>query len=153
MFYKKTLQIFKISYRNNNKGFTLMEIMIVLVLLTGLVAFFLPGLTQQRDKGAVSTAKLTISRLVDAVETFYMDCSYYPSNAEGMEALVIAPQKCESWGPKPYLKNGKIPKDPWKNDFIYQYDESSGSFEIISLGKGGKPGGEDFAADISSKDL
>ena len=130
-----------------------MEIMIVLVLLVGLAAFFLPDITQQRDKGEVNTAILTISRLVDAVETFYMDCSYYPSNEEGLEALVIAPPKCESWGPKPYLKNGKIPKDPWKNDFIYQHDESTGSFEIISLGKGGKPGGEDFAADISSKNL
>ena len=153
MFYKKALQVFEVFYRGKNKGFTLMEIMIVLVLLVGLVAFFLPGITQQRDKGEVNTAKLTISRLVDALETFYMDCKYYPSTAEGLDALVIAPQKCESWGPKPYLKNGKILKDPWKNDFIYQYDESSSSFEIISLGKGGKPGGEDFAADISSNNL
>ena len=143
----------KIFYGVNNKGFSLMEILIALVLIVGVVATFLPNITQNRDKGQVNTAKLAITQLADTIETFYMDCNYYPSSAEGLQALVIAPQKCESWGPKPYLKNGKIPKDPWGNDFIYQYDESTGSFEIISLGKGGKVSGEDFAADISSNDL
>ena len=154
MFYKKTLQTLnEIFYRGNNKGFSLMEILIALVLIVGAVATFLPNIAQNRDKGDVSNAKITISRLVDAIETFYMDCSYYPSTTEGLSALIIAPQKCESWGPKPYLKNGKIPKDPWKQEFIYQYDEPTGSFEIISFGKGGKPGGKDFAADISSMNL
>ncbi len=139
-----------------DKGFSLMEILIALVLVVGVFATVFTNVMQNRDKGQVSQAKIIISRLVDALNTFYMDCSYYPSTAEGLEALVTAPQKCESWGPEPYLKNGKIPKDPWKNDFIYEYDDSSGSFEIISLGKGGKDGGEKPphpTADISSKDL
>lgn len=151
MFYKKAPQI--IFPTGNTKGFSLMEILIAIVLLVGVVATFVPNLMQEREKGFINTAKATISHLSDSIESFYLDCKYYPSTDEGLDALVIAPPKCESWGPKPYLKKGKIPKDPWGNDFIYQYDESSGDFEIISLGKGGKPGGEDFAADISSNDI
>ena len=108
----------------------------------------------RQRKSQVDQAKISISRLVDAINTFALDCSYYPSNAEGLEALVTRQEKCEKWGPEPYLKNGKLPKDPWKNDFIYRHDESATPpFEIISLGKGGVEGGEDYSADISSKDL
>ena len=140
----------------SDKGFSLMEILIALALVVGVSAALFNNFSQSRDKGQVSQAKIMISRLVDAFNTFYMDCNYYPSTSEGLEALVIAPEKCESWGPEPYLKNGKIPKDPWKNDFVYEYDEASGSFEVISFGKGGKKGGEKPphpTADISSKDL
>ncbi len=144
------------SGKCKNKGFSLVEILIALVLVVGVFATVFTNVMQNRDKGQVSQAKIIISRLVDALNTFYMDCSYYPSTAEGFEALVAAPERCESWGPEPYLKNGKIPKDPWKNDFIYKYDESYGKFEIISLGKGGREGGEEAphpTADISSNDL
>lgn len=137
----------------NTKGFSLVEILIALVLVVGVFATVFSNVMQSRDKGQLSQAKIIISRLVDAVNEFEMDCGFHPSSEAGLEALVIAPKKCESWGPKPYLKNGKIPKDPWKNPFIYKYDESSASFEIISLGKGGKLGGKDFTADISSINL
>ena len=143
----------KLNKVQSNKGFSLIEILIALVLVVGVFASLFSNVMQNRDKGQVNQAKIMLSRLVDAINTFYMDCNYYPSTAEGLEALVIAPAKCESWGPEPYLLNGKIPKDPWKNDFIYEYNESSGNYEIISLGKGRQEGGEQFAADISSKDL
>lgn len=137
----------------NDKGFSLMEILIALAIMVGIGTFVAGNFMGRQRKSQVDQAKISITRLVDAVNTFYLDCSYYPSNAEGLEALVTRQEKCESWGPEPYLKNGKLPKDPWKNDFVYQYDDSSGQFQIISLGKGGKQGGEGYAADISSKDL
>ena len=135
------------------RGFSLVEILIVITLILGISASLVVNLMGRRDRGQINQAKITISRLEDAINTFYLDCGYYPSNVEGLEALVIAPDKCESWGPEPYLKKGKIPKDPWKNDFIYEYNESAGTFTVISLGKGGKRGGEGIAADISSEDI
>ena len=138
---------------NNNKGLTLIEVLIVIGLIAGIAATLIGNFKQGESKGKINLAKTLISRLEDGLNTFYMDCNYYPSSAEGLEALVIPPQKCESWGPQPYLKNGKIPKDPWGNNFLYRYDDSIGQFEIISLGQDGKEGGNKFATDISSKDL
>jgi len=129
------------------------EVLIVLVLLVGIFATIFTNVNQSRDKGQINQAKIIIARLTSALNMFYQACYRYPSNSEGLEALVVAPDDCEEWGPQPYLKNGKIPKDPWKTDFIYEYDEASASFEIISLGKNKKEGGDDFAADISSKDI
>ena len=153
MFLKSSRKLKKIESLKNNRGFSLVEILVALVLVVGVFATVFTNVMQNRDKGQVNQAKIMVSNLVNAFESFYMDCSYYPSSEEGLEALVIASEKCESWGPQPYIKNGKIPKDPWKKDFVYEYDENSGVFEVISLGKGGKPGGTGLASDISSKDL
>ena len=132
----------------NNKGFSLAEILIAIALIVGIGATMFANLGPQRRKAKVREAKLAIANLEQALDMFYMDCSYYPSS---LEDLVSAPDKCESWGPEPYLKNGKIPKDPWKNDFVYI--ESDGDYEIISLGSDSKEGGEKYAKDISSKEL
>lgn len=143
----------KINKVNNNKGMTLIEILVVIVLIAGISGTLIVNTSQGRSKGRVNLAKTMISRLEDALNTFYMDCNYYPSTSEGLEALVIPSKKCESWGPQPYLKKKKVPKDPWDNNFIYRYDNSVGEFEIISLGQDGEKGGEKFSSDISSKDL
>ena len=136
----------------NKKGFSLVEIMFALVLIVGIMATMFTKLRPQQRKGKVNQAKLAIASLERALDMFYMDCSYYPSESEGLEALVSAPDKCESWGPEPYLKNGKIPKDPWNNEFVYQ-ESDDGDFEIISLGEDGEEGGKNYAKDISSKDI
>ena len=151
----KTLRALSLKQHNlpNQKGFSLTEILIALVLIVGISASVLTNVMGQQDKGKVNQAKIMISRLSDALNTFYMDCGYYPSTNEGFSALVLAPDKCESWGPEPYLDKGKMPKDPWKNDFAYEYDESTGKFEILSFGKDRKAGGEGFAKDISSHDI
>ena len=137
--------------KKNNKGFSLLEILIAMALLVGIVAGVVYRVMPRLSKGKVQQAHITINQIIQGLDTFYLDCNYYPSNAEGLEALVVAPQKCESWGPEAYIK--KVPKDPWGNNFIYEYDESSGKYEVISRGRGGKEGGEGEAADISSKDL
>ena len=139
--------------KNNNKGMTLIEILVVIALIAGISGTLIVNTSQGRSRGRVNLAKTMISRLEDALNTFNMDCNYYPSTEEGLEALVIPPKNCESWGPKPYLKKGKVPKDPWGNNFTYTYDGSTGDFEIISLGQDGEKGGEKFAGDISSRDL
>ncbi len=137
----------------NSKGLTLIEVIAVLAILAGIASILLRNFAPQLKKSKVRQAQILISRLSESVESFYLDCSYYPSNSEGFEALVLAPAKCESWGPDPYLRNGKIPKDPWGNDFIYKHDDATGRYEIISLGEGGIEGGENFQSDISSKEI
>ena len=141
----------RVNSCRNTKGFSLLEILIAMTLLVGVVAGLVYRVMPRLSQGQMRQARITINQLVQAVETFYMDCSFYPSNMEGLEALIVAPQKCESWGPEPYIK--KVPKDPWGNHFIYEYDETNGTYQIISFGKGGKEGGEGQATDISSKDL
>jgi len=107
--------------------------------------------TIAEDIGQVAGAQLGLIGLIEqAMEEFSYDCGYYP---ETLEDLVIAPADCEEWGPSPYLKNGKIPKDPWKQDFVYSFDEE-GNYIIMSYGSDRKPGGSGrFNKDISSEDL
>ncbi len=136
-----------------NKGMTLLEVIAVVAIIAGIFATMIGVIFPRLERSKVDQAKILISRISEAVDTFYLDCSFYPSNADGLSALVLAPAECESWGPEAYLKNGRIPKDPWKNEFIYSFDESTGKYEIISLGQGGKEGGEGYSEDLSSLEL
>lgn len=154
--FQKKINILKEKFMPNNlncRGMTFVEILVVLTIIAGIAALGITKYMSQLDKAKVKQAKILITRISEAFDTFYLDCSYYPSSEEGLEALVLPPDRCESWGPDPYLKNGRIPKDPWKNDFIYRYDQESNKYEIISLGKGGVEGGEGPSADISSQEI
>ena len=150
---KAGIMLNKNKMLKNNKGMTLLEVIAVVAIIAGIYATMVTVIFPRMEKSKIDQAKILISRIAEAVDTFYLDCSFYPSTADGLSALVLAPELCESWGPDPYLKNGKIPKDPWKNDFIYSLDENTGKYEIISLGQGGKEGGEGYSEDISSQDL
>src|ERR1043165_9607543 len=95
---------------HNQKGMTLLEIMIVLVILGGLIAI-LDGTVQGRLKASnIKTAKIQMSEIGKSLDMFFTDCNHYPSNEEGLNALVTAPSTCSNWGPDPYLK--KVAPDP-----------------------------------------
>lgn len=130
----------------NNKGMTLLEIMIVLVILGGLIAILATQVQGRLKKAKINQAKIQIAEYGKALEMFYADCSKFPSSDEGLNALMQAPSSCSNWGPDPYLK--KLQKDPWNNEFIY---ESAGNtFVLRSLGSDGREGGTGDAADLSS---
>lgn len=131
----------------NHRGFSLVEIMIVLAII-GIIVGLASGGISYFEKAKVKEANVKIKQLGDALEMYYTDCSIYPTTDQGLAALVEAPSDCEEWGPEPYIK--KIPKDPWKREYIYESDGSD--FEIKSLGKDRKEGGEGLDADISSKE-
>ena len=124
--------------------------LIVIGLLAFVVTLIANRIGKGRDKAKIGQARILIGVIEQAMEEFNLDCGYYP---ESLGDLVSAPPDCEEWGPKPYFKNGKIPKDPWKQDFQYEYDEDSGNYVIISFGADRKPGGSGkFNKDISSLD-
>lgn len=130
----------------NNKGMTLLEIMIVLVILGGLIAILATQVQGRLKKAKINQAKIQISEYGKALDMYFTDCNSYPTSDEGLQALVQAPSSCSNWGPDPYLK--KVNKDPWNKDFIY---ESTGNNYVLkSLGSDGREGGNGDAADISS---
>ena len=138
----------RIQILKSNKGMTLLEIMIVLVILRGLIGVLATQVTSRLGKARVQEAKIQMSEIQKALDMFYTDCGFYPTTEQGLQVLVEAPTNCNNWGPDPYLKN--MPKDPWQNEFIYE--SSGGAPTLISLGEGGREGGTGLEADISSND-
>ena len=140
---------------HRNEGFTLIEIMAVVLIigmLSGIVGF---AVFQQVDKARVVTARAQIDRLESSLELYSMDNGRFPSTEQGLEALIHKP----SGSPEPtnyqaggYLKGGELPKDPWGFDFQYESPgaNNDGSFDLWSLGKDGQAGGEDLDSDIGN---
>ena len=129
------------------RGMTLIEIMIVVGIIAFLVGAVGKGVMDRFQKSKVPQAKIVISLLEQSLAEFNMDCGYYPQT---LNDLISATADCEEWD-GPYVKNGKIPKDPWKNDLIYEIDET-GDYNIISFGADKKPQGKGLNRDISSND-
>ncbi|MHC4069504.1 MAG: type II secretion system major pseudopilin GspG [Planctomycetota bacterium] len=134
-------------------GFTMVELMAVLViigLLAGVVAVNVVG---KIDKAKVTQTKANLKLLHSAVTQFKLDTGEYPSEEVGLMELVEQPGDVEGWDPAGYLDTTEIPRDGWKNDFYYMlYPESGKPFVIISYGADGEEGGEDNDADLYSTD-
>lgn len=134
----------------NQFGFTLIEIMIVLVILGGLMAILGKNVIDKLDKSRQKEAYIQIKELAKQLDTYNLDCNQYPTTDQGLQALITNPgsEACPSWGPEAYLKS--IPKDPWGMTFVYESDGAK--FTLKSYGKDKKPGGSGYAKDISSED-
>lgn len=136
----------------NKRGFSLVEIMIVVAIIGLLVSTMGSRIFGGLDKAKVQNAKVMMRKFADALEMYSTDCNTYPTTDQGLDALVEEPQgepACDSWGPVSYMR--KIPKDPWGRPYIYESDGMT--FNIISLGKDKREGGEGFSADIEYADL
>lgn len=143
-----------IRQRQSQDGFTLIELMVVIVIIGILAAYIAPRFIGRTEEAKVSAAKAQIKSFEIALKMFRLDNGFYPSTEQGLEALVTKPtagripEKYKKGG---YLDSTRIPDDPWGNLYIY---ESGGSQEldyaIISLGADGLEGGEDVDADIES---
>lgn len=133
----------------NNKGFSLIEILIVLALVGGIVALIANRVGGAQQNANIKTTKLIMQEVINKLELYNSDCGSYPTSAQGLIALVKKPAECESWGPSPYAKDE--PTDAWKNKFEYISDGTD--FEVISFGKNKRAGGDGVDADISSKNL
>jgi len=136
--------------KHKQSGFTLIELMVVLVILGVLFGLVAPNVIGRGDEARVQAAKTDIRTIENALDTYRLHNSHYPSTDQGLEALVSKPSgspEPKNWR-GPYLKQS--PKDPWGNE--YGYIREGSSYEIISYGADGQAGGSDINEDISSSD-
>lgn len=130
-------------------GFTIVEVLVVVIILGMLAAFVVPGVFKKLGQAKTQIAKAKIGTIGGALEQFALNCNRLPTDEEGLDALVNAPPELEEkWGSR-YLKASQI-LDPWDNPYIY-FSEGTinvGSYDLISLGADGEEGGEGENADI-----
>jgi general secretion pathway protein G len=150
----KTTQVAWRRSARRQAGFTLIEIMVVVVILGILAALVVPQIMGRPDQAKVTVAKGDIKAISAALDMYKLDNHAYPSTQQGLEALVEKPSgnpPAKNWSREGYLK--RMPIDPWGNDYQYLAPGTRGAFDLYSLGADGKPGGSDLDADIGSWDL
>ena len=132
-------------------GFTLIEVLVVVVILGILAAVVVPRIMDQPDKAAVVRAKQDVQGLVTALNLYKLDNFSYPSTQQGLEALVQPPTGTP---PAPNWKQGgyldRLQRDPWGNPYQYLSPGRNGEFDVYSLGKDGQPGGDGYNADVGN---
>jgi general secretion pathway protein G len=133
------------------RGFTLIEMLVVILILSILAALIIPKLVGRTDDAKIAAAKSDIATLSSSVEQFRLDNGRYPSSDEGVQVLRVRPSNAPSWK-GPYLQKD-IPNDPWGNQYVYQSPGPNGEdFLITCYGADGAPGGDGNNADITSND-
>jgi general secretion pathway protein G len=132
----------------NKRGFTLMELMVVIVILGLLMALVGPKFFKQKGKGDRVAARTQIELFGQALDSFRLDTNRYPTTDEGLRALIENPG-IDGWD-GPYLRKKTIPLDPWRTEYVYKYPGSQGEYDLLSYGLDGTPGGEGDNADIVS---
>ncbi|MGI9278880.1 MAG: type II secretion system major pseudopilin GspG [Endozoicomonas sp.] len=133
------------------KGFTLIEIMVVVVILGVLAAMVAPKILSRPDQAKVTVASSDIETIAQALELFRLDNGFYPTTDQGLEALSSRPSltpEAKNWNQEGYLK--KTPQDPWGNDYIYLQPGNHGRFDLYSMGSDGREGGDELARDITN---
>jgi len=139
-----------------NHGFTLIELMVVIVILGILVSFIAPRLMGRPDEAKQVKARVQIESLETAIKLYKLDNGIYPTTEQGLQALIEQPQTGtlpKKWRKGGYLEKGKVPKDPWGNEFIYLSPGAHGDYDIIAYSADGVPGGEEFDKDINSWEI
>lgn len=136
------------KYKCERKGFSFIEIMIVIVIMAGMIAIVGPMLFGKLDEAKVDQARIQMKSLVGALDLYHLDNSVYPSTEQGMDALLKQPvvgSIPKNWR-GPYLRSAKIPNDPWENGYVYRSDGKS--ISMMSLGADGVEGGDGINSDI-----
>jgi len=125
------------------EGFTLIELLLVMVILSVLATVVVPKFTRRSEQARIVAAQSSIANIEVALEAFEVDTGRYPTNEEGLQALVVAPPQLDTWR-GPYIKRG-IPKDPWGNNYVYRCpgDHNTNSYDLYSYGPDRQEGGDD----------
>jgi general secretion pathway protein G len=147
----------RIFRRNlNHKGFTMIELMVVIVILGILAAIIAPRLVGRTDEARITKARVDITNLETALKLYKLDNGVYPTTEQGLQALVEAPETGttpRNWREGGYLEKNRVPKDPWGNEFVYLSPGANGDFDLSSYGADGLAGGEGINADINNWEI
>jgi general secretion pathway protein G len=142
--------------RYDNRGFTLIELMVVIVILGILAMWVAPKIMSRPEEAKQVKARLDIQNLETALKLYKLDSGMYPTTGQGLQALVEKPDTGnvpKKWKQGGYLEKGRVPKDPWGNDFVYLSPGLKGDFDIISYGLDGVPGGENDYKDSNNWEI
>ena len=129
-------------------GFTLLELLVVMVIIGLLAGYVGPKYFSQIGKSEVKASKAQIDALGKALDQFRLDVGRYPSSEEGLAVLITRPANLPKWDGSYLTKN--VPLDPWGNAYIYKFPSEHGEYDLLSNGKDGQPGGEGESADITN---
>ncbi len=141
----------KLNRRRSSSGFTLIEILVVVLILGILGAFVIPQFMDQPDKARIVAAKHDIQSIISALKMYKLDNGVYPSTEQGLQALARKPETGEiprNWKSNGYLE--RLQKDPWRNDYQYLNPGLHGEIDVFSFGADGQPGGDGINADIGA---
>lgn len=144
---------FPTPYSRLSRGFTLIEILVVVVILGILAAIVVPRVMERPGEARVTRAKQDIQGVVTALSLYKLDNFVYPAGEQGLDALVAKPAgqpEAPNWK-GPYLD--RVPKDPWNRPYQYQHPGQHGEIDVYSFGADGKPGGDGEAADVGNWDV
>jgi general secretion pathway protein G len=130
------------------RGFTLIDILVVVVILGILAAVVVPRFMDRPDEARVVRAKQDIQQIVTALNMYRLDNYSYPSTQQGLQALVSAPAGAPNWRSGGYLD--RVPKDPWGRDYLYLNPGRHGDIDVWTQGANGQPGGEGVNAEIGN---
>jgi general secretion pathway protein G len=142
--------------QTNSSGFTLIELMIVIIILGILAMYIAPKFMERPGEAKQVKARLDITTFETALKLYKLDNGKYPSTEQGLQALVEKPESGnvpKKWREGGYLEKGRVPRDPWDNEYIYLAPGLKGDFDIISYGADNVPGGEGEDKDINNWDI
>ncbi len=140
----------------NVRGFTLIELMVVIIILGILAMYVAPKIMGRPDEARQVKARLDMASLETALKLYKLDNGMYPGTEQGLQALVAQPETgtlAKKWRKGGYLEKNRVPKDPWGNEYIYLCPGVNDDYDIISYGADGVSGGEDKNMDINSWDI
>jgi len=137
------------SKRKGERGFTLIEILVVITIIGLIVGLIGPRVLNYLTESKVKAAKIQIQSLGSALDLFFLDSGRYPTTSEGLASLVQRPGAVTGWN-GPYLKGAIVPNDPWGNPYLYKSPGEHGAYDIKSFGADGQEGGTGTASDITS---
>ena len=142
--------------RRHQQGFTLIELMVVIVILGILAGLIVPRIMGRPEEAKQLKAKLQIESLETSLKLYKLDNGTYPTTEQGLQALIEQPTSGalpQKWREGGYVEKGRLPKDPWGGDFVYLSPGVHGDFDLISYGADGVPGGEGRDKDINNWEI
>ncbi len=136
---------------HRQRGFTLLELLVVLAILGLLIGLVAPAALRQLGSAKEKIAHQSIERLTSVLDIYKLDVGTYPTTEQGLQALLMRPEGAEHWS-GPYLKGDKVPEDPWGHPFLYRLPSQrpGHDYDLYSLGPTGKPGGAGSDAEIDN---